>query len=272
MQISEVTAVFIAALLAAHLLGDFFVQTPLMVERKQEHHLASHFIHSLLHAVLAYGLAGYWRLSLIPAVTLAAHFIIDCAEQMTRKYIAPLLKADGAVNWRIAGITIDQLLHVAVILALAILILPQTNDGFWNEEIGELWPVILVIVCGATICINVGGVVIGILIQPFLSAIQNQVQDGSEPKAIGLPLPRGFPNGGRVIGQLERLLIFVLILNAQYTAVGFLVAAKSIFRFGELNDPKVRMESEYIIIGTMMSFAWAIITSWATAYVLQIVR
>jgi hypothetical protein len=129
---------------------------------------------------------------------------------------------------------------------------------------------VLIVACGAAVCIHAGGYVIGILFQPFLCALENHTQRSAATAEIGVRTPRGFPSGGRVIGQLERLLIFVLILNAQYTAVGFLVAAKSIFRFGELSNPAARMESEYIIIGTMMSFSWAILTSWATTYALQI--
>ncbi len=65
---------------------------------------------------------------------------------------------------------------------------------------------------------------------------------------------RGFADGGAVIGRLERLLIYLFVLSGELGAVGFLVAAKSIFRFGELSNQKNRLEAEYITIGTMMSF------------------
>jgi len=44
-------------------------------------------------------------------------------------------------------------------------------------------------------------------------------------------------------------------------AVGFLVAAKSILRFGELSNEDNRRLTEYIIIGTFMSFAYAVVVS-----------
>ena len=75
---------------------------------------------------------------------------------------------------------------------------------------------------------------------------------------------RGFPGAGRLIGQVERLLIFVFILLGQYAAIGFLIAAKSVLRYGELKatDPAsadtVRKEAEYVLIGTLLSVAWAI--------------
>ena len=47
-------------------------------------------------------------------------------------------------------------------------------------------------------------------------------------------------------------------MGGQPAGVGFLVAAKSIFRFGELKEHHNRLEAEYITIGTLMSFAWGL--------------
>ena len=62
---------------------------------------------------------------------------------------------------------------------------------------------------------------------------------------------------------MERTLILLFILSGQPAGVGFLVTAKSVFHFGDLKDHEDRMEAEYIIIGTMLSFAWL------TQYALQ---
>ena len=69
----------------------------------------------------------------------------------------------------------------------------------------------------------------------------------------------GLPGGGATIGHLERVLIYVLILSGQIAAIGFLVAAKSILRFGTVSGN--RRATEYVIIGTLFSFGWAIIVS-----------
>jgi hypothetical protein len=44
--------------------------------------------------------------------------------------------------------------------------------------------------------------------------------------------------------------------------VGFLVAAKSILRFGTAT--RDQRTAEYVIIGTLASFGWAILASYAT--------
>ena len=57
-------------------------------------------------------------------------------------------------------------------------------------------------------------------------------------------------NRGRVIGILERVLIYYFVLNGYLSAVGFILAAKGITRFKELED---REFAEYFLIGTLLS-------------------
>lgn len=67
--------------------------------------------------------------------------------------------------------------------------------------------------------------------------------------------PDRLVNGGQIIGQLERGLIFLFIFIEQPAAIDFLVMAKSIFRFKNVRDQKL---AEYILIGTLLSFSTAI--------------
>ncbi|CAI8317453.1 MAG: hypothetical protein CME93_03120 [Hyphomonadaceae bacterium] len=73
------------------------------------------------------------------------------------------------------------------------------------------------------------------------------------------------PGGGAIIGVLERGIIFFLVLIDQITLIGFLVAAKSFLRLGTVRE---RRASEYVIIGALSSFAWAVGLGWATKTVL----
>jgi hypothetical protein len=63
---------------------------------------------------------------------------------------------------------------------------------------------------------------------------------------------------------LERFLIFLFVLAGHPEGAGFLVAAKSVFRFGELTNHQNRMEAEYITIGTLMSFSWGLAVALVT--------
>ncbi|MEO0897282.1 MAG: hypothetical protein AAFY71_12830 [Bacteroidota bacterium] len=71
--------------------------------------------------------------------------------------------------------------------------------------------------------------------------------------------PKGLRNAGRWIGILERTLVITFILNNSVSAIGLLIAAKSVLRFGEIRDHENRKEAEYILIGTLLSFSIAII-------------
>ena len=65
-------------------------------------------------------------------------------------------------------------------------------------------------------------------------------------------------NAGKYIGILERLFVFVFIVTNHWEAVGFLLTAKSVFRFGDLRKSKDRKLTEYILICTLLSFGIAI--------------
>lgn len=272
----DISWLFFTSILTAHLLVDFVCQTDKQAEKKHEINLKTHILHAIQHAAFAFALAGYWTCWSILFVIPLSHFVIDFARERAARSFVQRDSGDERQGNGIASsvqlwiLVVNQALHILVIFALVRWLAPQTADGYWHQTIGEVWTSILVIACGAIVTIFVGGVVIGILTTPYVTKLHRQVDSAADRDEIRPQAqnPRGFPSGGRLIGQLERLLIFLLLLQNQYTAVGFLVAAKSIFRFGELNDPAVRMESEYIIIGTMMSFAWAIISSWATGQIL----
>ncbi len=57
------------------------------------------------------------------------------------------------------------------------------------------------------------------------------------------------------MGFLERLFIFFFVVMNFWQGIGFLLAAKSIFRFGTLKNKREVGLTEYILIGTLMSFA-----------------
>jgi hypothetical protein len=73
---------------------------------------------------------------------------------------------------------------------------------------------------------------------------------------------------GKYIGILERLFVFGFILLNQWQAIGWLIAAKSVFRFGDLSRAKDRKLTEYILIGTLLSFGLAILIGLICRYVL----
>ncbi len=65
-------------------------------------------------------------------------------------------------------------------------------------------------------------------------------------------------DAGKWIGIIERILVLTFILMGEWKAIGYLIAAKSVFRFGELKKPNDRKRTEYILIGTLLSLIFAV--------------
>ena len=114
--------------------------------------------------------------------------------------------------------------------------------------------------------------ILGIYLMPFIS--YTPVSFGLKifftrwklnPKSAGID---SLKNAGNWIGIIERLLVFVFIVVGQFGAVGFLLAAKSVFRFGDLNRESNMKLTEYVLIGTLLSFGIAILTGIAFQQIL----
>lgn len=68
--------------------------------------------------------------------------------------------------------------------------------------------------------------------------------------------------GGRVIGPIERLVIFGSLVAGAPVIAGFVVAAKSLLRFPELNQKsRIHETTEYVLIGSLASWGLALVAS-----------
>jgi len=72
-------------------------------------------------------------------------------------------------------------------------------------------------------------------------------------------------NRGRVIGLLERALLYLFVLQGLYGAIGFVLAAKAFTRFKALDD---RSFAEYVLIGTLLSACMALAVGGAVKWLL----
>ena len=105
--------------------------------------------------------------------------------------------------------------------------------------------VILALV-GAVVAVFPAGWVIGRLLHPFATALE-----ATTPSAGNRPRLPGLENAGRMIGWLERTLLYGLVLAGAPDAAAVVIAAKSIARFPAFSDEKF---AEYYLIGTLLSF------------------
>jgi len=225
-------------LLTAHLLGDFLLPTGIWLKKKQ-FSAGRAVIHSLIHALLAYLLSGLWTNWLLPLMVFISHMIIDLIKSRVKKE-----SLDSFLG--------SQFGHLVLIVFIAAFYLSSAGfSPFWISLFPRTALRMMILLSGVLLMTRAGGILIGYFVQPF----QEQIRISLRPEK------RGLLEGGKMIGWLERLLIFVFVLTGQFAGVGFLIAAKSIFRFGELKDSENRKEAEYILIGTLASFLFALVVS-----------
>ncbi len=77
---------------------------------------------------------------------------------------------------------------------------------------------------------------------------------------------RGLAQGGRIIGWLERFLVLTFLLADSHAAIGLVLAAKGVIRFGEIKEARDQKVAEYVLIGTMLSLAWAVLVGSAVRW------
>jgi hypothetical protein len=252
-QMNEIAKEILICLLAAHFLGDFVFQADADAARKTR--VLTLFKHALVVAAIGYLFCGIWDLWQVPPVIFVTHSLID--------YIKAKSKKESA--W---AFILDQGVHLAIITAIAILTIPtkmiliNKPSTLWVEVLGKGFLEFLILVSGLAVSIKAGGILIGLAVKPFTDELKREQKRKNSDEAVA---GRGFEKGGRIIGYLERALIFLFMFTGQPGSSGFLIAAKSIFRFGEIKERQNRLEAEYIIIGTLMSFGYGIFI----AYVIQ---
>ena len=243
-------------LVAGHLIGDFVLQTDGMVRDK--HKLPVMTLHSGIVALVSWGLTGYllawwWVAPLI----FASHFVIDLTKVRAAAWLAARKprEAPGFLdqNGLVTLFALDQVAHFAVIALLAERagVIPELRatvmgEGAWIEVFGGGYLDALVLASGWILVAMACGHFLGLLLQRFEAELLEEQKDG-------------LSNGGYWIGITERSLIYLFILVGEPTGIGFLAAAKSVFRIGEIKEAKDRKLAEYILIGTLMSFALAMV-------------
>lgn len=217
----------LAALLLAHTVADFLLQTDAMVATKRRP--ATLLLHAaivLVTAQAALGRIDAWE----PLALAAAHIVID----IVKAYALPD---------RLGSFLADQAAHLVTIFAVAALAPTLFAGGLWA---GTTWlPGAMALAAGLIIAAPAGGHAVALLVRPLAEAATE-----------------GLPNGGRLIGLLERGIIYLLIVVGQPAGIGFLIAAKSVLRFEATKEDQ--SAGEYVIIGTLASFGWAMVAGWAT--------
>lgn len=232
-------------LLIAHLLGDFFLQPNAWIKDKVEKKFRSGrlYLHALLHGALAFLLVwdiSFWWAALIISVS---HLMIDGLK----------MTFQNSRNERVLFF-LDQLLHVGVIGVV------------WYIWTG--YPILPNNIFTAQNCLYLAALLIVTL--PTSVFIKMMISHWIPFK--GEQGNTSLESAGKYIGMLERVFVLVFILTGHWEGIGFLIAAKSIFRFGDIKESEGLKLTEYFMIGTLLSFGMAIFTGLATLKLIELVN
>ncbi len=209
----------------AHLVADFVLQTNKVCKDKAEKKWKSvfHYVHALTVFGLAWLVAwdvNFWWCALVIGAT---HFAID----MWKSY------REENVKW----FAVDQILHIAIMAGVAWM---WCSLNVWSMPM-DVAPYYVAMTIAIIVCWKPSNIFIKLMLKHY--SVNMPEEQGS-----------GF-NAGSLIGNIERWLILAFVIMQRYEAIGLLIAAKSIIRFGDAQTRK----SEYVLAGTLMSIFIAVL-------------
>ena len=246
-------------LLCGHFVGDFVLQTDGLVERKARYPKWM-LCHVLLVAIVTWVLLGNLRAWWIVGILLLLHLLVDCIKLWgVGKTNDRSGKSDNGINRDFLWFVGDQILHILSIvilwMGLGELGAASSLTNYWAALWGAGFTKGLLLVAGLTVGVWGMEIILRCQMAEFAARMPGREK-------------QGLPKGGQTIGKLERLLVFMFVLAGKPEGIGFVIAAKSVFRIGELTNKGDRDHAEYIMIGTLRSFTYALVIAFMTQWLI----
>lgn len=219
-------------LVVSHIIVDFYFQPVAWVLDKEAKKWKSKklLVHSFLHGTAAcipilMVTSDFKSIFCLAAIVGISHWLID------------LVKIHLGKNLRY--FLFDQALHIFVLIIIAFHATGLSFNSFFSSITNEFTLKHGLIILSYLLILKPSSILIGIILNKYspIDASTNQ----------------GLLSGGEMIGYLERILILTFAIKGQYAVIGFILAAKSIFRFGDLNNAKDQKLTEYILLGSLLS-------------------
>lgn len=244
-------------LLSAHFIADFYIQ-PI-------NHAEESKIKALKNRKLwqQYGLKMVLFISAIVAANLAlitsvcAIFVVAALQltSLIRRYYQPI---------NLTNFLIEQSIKMIILIMLWAYII----DVSFAESMMFLEKIItakntLIALSYLLVC-KPASLIISLALKKHTDELARVNEDNVEQLTSNKSGNIGLLSAGAWIGYIERCLAISFIFMGQFAGIGFLVATKTIFRFGDLTKNKDMKLTEYMMLGTLLSYAIAIFVGWNT--------
>ena len=240
-------------LMMGHLLGDFYFQTNKLAEKKRISiiYTAWHcFIYSFVMFVVLVITTGKIVECVCPTLLIGAlHLLVDETKCVVQKCIK-------SKKYELSIFMVDQIMHFVILFAISCFYTIKYNVD-WVPGIPEKllsgMQDIPVIICACLLCGKPAAIIVSLVFGLIPKTIAKANFEGAEA------IDGSNKENARIgswIGILEREIILILGLLGQYGAIGFVIAAKSLARHNQLNEPAF---AEKYLIGTLLSSFMALL-------------
>lgn len=227
-------------LLIVHFLADFTFQSKKVAEKKKYGykylglHSFIYFCMVLIIGSLCVSVRRVWGGILVISIS---HALIDLGR-------ATIDRKSNNKNFKFGLFLLDQILHISIIIFVSGMFnFPKYSTRLWNycAQFGELKTIL-----GYLLTFIILWDPVSILIKKLFQVFTEEDEDGSVQSGV---------NAGSLIGKMERMIIGILVLANQLGGIGFVLTAKSIARYKQLEDKDF---AEKYLIGTLTSTSLAI--------------
>lgn len=217
-------------LLFVHLVFDFLLQPKSWIDDRISHKIksTSALLHAFLHGLFAWVILLELHLWWVGVLIFITHWLIDVWKSYQKNNLQTFL--------------LDQLIHVLVLITATVLVIAP-GQIIIQEKISTMLSSTSTLVF---LAFSTGFILLlrptSLVLKYFMTRFELEERD-----------IKGLDNAGQWIGYFERIIILVSVMMGAYTVLGFLVASKSLLRFGE-TEQKTRKHTEYVLVGSLLSW------------------
>ena len=232
----------VAILISVHLLADFLFQTSTYSEKKRKI-LKPLLLHCLIYfivfEIILLSILQFKKAILLGMIISISHLLINFIKNKLEKYFPQR-------RLQIWIFSINQLIHFFIIIVMYyILNLENSVSNLYVKlQAYENFKIIILYISVFSIIFEPASV--------FIRKLFTSISSKTSPKENLEEL-----KAGNIIGKLERIIIAILLLNNQFGVIGFVLTAKSIARFKQMEN---RNFAEKYLIGTLTSFLIVLVT------------
>ena len=223
----------VAILISVHLLADFLFQTSAYSEKKRK------IIYFIVFEIILLAILEFKKGILLGIIISVFHFLINyIVNKLEKRFRKRRLK--------LLFFSINQLIHFVILTGIYYIfnLENSVSNLYLKLEGYENFKTIILYIS-----------VFSIIFEPaslFIRKLFTSISPKTSPKENLEEL-----KAGNIIGKLERIIIAILLLNNQFGVIGFVLTAKSIARFKQMEN---RDFAEKYLIGTLTSFLIVLIS------------